>query len=82
MIGMTHPAVGREALQRRSVLWGIFNLYLPCFDYLVILLQNPATTLHCYTDSQLGAQPQSLTVTTNKTHSCVYVQRSRANSPQ
>lgn len=61
---MTHPAINQRGGNDRaevSVLRDIFNLYLPCFDCLVISLLSPATSLHRYTHSQLGAQPQSFT---------------------
>lgn len=84
MIGLTHPAINQRGGNDRaevSVLRDIFNLYLPCFDCLVISLLNPTTTPHCYTDPQLGAQPQPLTITIHKTHSCVYVRAQGQISP-
>lgn len=53
MIGMAYPAITQKGRQwqSRRVLRDIFNLYLPCFDWLVFSPLNPVTIVHRHTDS-------------------------------
>lgn len=56
MIGMTHPAINqRGGNDRAEICSGIF------LTSIYPALLNDATSVHRYTESQLGAQPRSLT---------------------
>lgn len=75
---MTHHAINqRRKWWNRSVLRDIFNLYLSCYDSLVML--NSAASLHRLSTGNrsaiFGLQFIKLTV-------CVYVSHSRASTPQ
>lgn len=83
LTGMTHPPINHwGSSDRAEACSGIFLTSTCSALSAWFLLLNPGAALDHYTGFQLGAQPQSLTVTNHITHSCVYVLCLRVNTPR